>query len=215
MCYCLERTGYGRLKRILVVNLFLGPKRKASFNRLVARVKEIEAEASSIDQESLPSLNPALFAKSYDGVILSGTEALFTRTADRRQFENLIRYLPRIEIPVLGICGGHQALAIAYGGNVAKRGRLIKGFRTVELEDKDSLLAGLPPKIRVMQSHYEEVKLLPPKFVRIAKSQDTDNEGMKHEEKLVYGVQFHPERWNEDHQAGKRILENFVQKIAL
>jgi GMP synthase (glutamine-hydrolysing) len=123
--------------------------------------------------------------------------------------------LPKIEIPILGICGGHQALAIAYGGNVSKLGRLIKGYRTVELEDKDGLLAGLPAKIRVMQSHYEEVKVLPPKFVRIAKSNDTDNEGMKHEEKLVYGVQFHPERWNEAHEAGKRILENFIQKIAL
>jgi len=203
-----------RLKRILVVNLFLGPKRRLSFNKLVARVKQAGGEVSISDYEILPNLDSALLVKSYDGVVLSGTEALFTRTADRNRFGNLIQYLPKIEIPILGICGGHQALAIAHGGVVAKVGRLIEGYRTVELEDKDTLLAGLPAKIRVMQSHCEKVKSLPQKFIRIAKSKDTDNEAMKHEEKPVYGVQFHPERWNEDNQAGKRILENFIEKIA-
>jgi len=204
-----------RLKHILVVNLFLSSKRKVSFNRLVARVKEAGAEISILDHLALPNLGPSQLAKSYDGIILSGTEALFTRTTDRNQFENLFHYLPKIEIPILGICGGHQALAIAYGGEVRKAGHLVEGYRTVELEDKDTLLAGLPAKIRVMQSHREEVKPLPTNFIRTAKSDDTENEGMKHETKPLYGVQFHPERWNEDNRAGKRILENFIEKIAL
>jgi len=207
------QDGAVRMKQILVVNLFIGPKRRSSFNKLVARVKEAGGEASTANHQSLPDSEPSLLTK-YDGIILSGTEALYTRTADRKQFEKFFEFLPKIAVPVLGICGGHQALAIAYGGEVAKSGRHIEGFRTVELEDKDHLLAGLTAKIRVMQSHYEEVKRLPPKFVRIAKSKDTKIEAMKHEEKLVYGVQFHPERWNEENQAGKRILENFIEKIA-
>jgi GMP synthase (glutamine-hydrolysing) len=202
------------MKQILVVNLFLGPKRKLSFNKLVARVREAGGEVSTSDQDDLSSSDPSVLTRSCDGIILSGTEALLTRTADRKQFENLFEFLPRVDVPILGICGGHQALAIAYGGEVAKSARHIESFRTVELEDKDHLLAGLTAKIRVMQSHYEEVKRLPPKFVRIAKSKDTKIEAMKHEEKLVYGVQFHPERWNEENQAGKRILENFIEKIA-
>jgi len=197
----------------VVVNLFLSPKRKLSFNKLVARVKEAGAEILTADHQSLPDSDSSLLTRC-DGIILSGTEALLTRTADRNQFKNLFEFLPKIEVPILGICGGHQALAIAYGGEVAKSGHLVTGFRTVELEDKDSLLAGLPAKIRVMQSHYEEVKRLPPKFVRIARSKDAKNEAMKHEQKPVYGVQFHPERWNEENLAGKRILENFIERIA-
>lgn len=197
----------------MVVNLFLSPKRKLSFNKLVARVKEAGAEILKADHQSLPDSDSSLLTRC-DGIILSGTEALLTRTADRNQFKNLFEFLPKIEVPILGICGGHQALAIAYGGEVAKSGHLVTGFRTVELEDKDSLLAGLPAKIRVMQSHYEEVKRLPPKFVRIARSKDAKNEAMKHEQKPVYGVQFHPERWNEENLAGKRILENFIERIA-
>jgi len=197
----------------VVVNLFLSPKRKLSFNKLVARVKEAGAEILTADHQNLPDSDSSLLTRC-DGIILSGTEALLTRTADRNQFKNLFEFLPKIEVPILGICGGHQALAIAYGGEVAKSGHLVTGFRTVELEDKDSLLAGLPAKIRVMQSHYEEVKRLPPKFVRIARSKDAKNEAMKHEQKPVYGVQFHPERWNEENLAGKRILENFIERIA-
>ena len=201
------------MKQILVVNLFLDPKRKLSFNKLVTRVKALGAEVSISDHARLPDLDQAQLS-SYEGIILSGTEALFTRTSDRKEFENLFAFLPKIEVPTLGICGGHQALAIAYGGEVAKSSHHLEGFRTVELEDKDHLLAGLPAKIRVMQSHYEEVKRLPPGFVRIARSKDTKNEAMKHEQKPLYGIQFHPERWNEENLAGKRILENFIGKIA-
>jgi GMP synthase (glutamine-hydrolysing) len=201
------------LKQILVVDLYLKQKHKVNFKKLVARIREVGAEAASVDHQTLANLDP--LTAPYNGVILSGTEALFTRTADRNQFESLIQSLPKIQIPILGICGGCQALAIAHGGSVAKVARHIQGYRTVELEDKDTLLAGLPARIRVMQSHYEEVKQLPPKFVRIARSEDTDNEAMKHEEKPFYGVQFHPERWNQENLAGKKILENFVEKIAL
>jgi len=201
------------MKQILVVNLYVTQKHKMNFNKLVGRVREAGAEVTCADHQTLGNLErPSI---PYNALILSGTEALFTRTADRNQFGSLIECLPKIQIPMLGICGGYQALAIAYGGSVARVSRHIQGYRTVELEDKDTLLAGLPAKIRVMQSHYEKVKQLPPKFVRIARSEDTDNEAMKHEEKPLYGVQFHPERWNEENLAGKKIIENFIDKIAL
>jgi GMP synthase (glutamine-hydrolysing) len=215
---CVPRKGLFKtvqwwMNRILVVNLFLQPKRKSKFNRLVARVKDAGGEVTTADYLGLPDSDTSQISK-YGGIVLSGTEALFTRTADRKQFEGFLQFLPKIDVPILGICGGHQALAIAYGGEVAKSNRHLDGFRTVELEDKDHLLAGLAAKIRVMQSHYEEVKRLPPGFVRIAKSKDTKIEAMKHEERPLYGVQFHPERWNEDNKAGKQILENFIERVA-
>jgi GMP synthase (glutamine-hydrolysing) A subunit len=203
------------LEKILVVRLYMNAKYRRNFDKLVDRVKEAGGNIALSDFETLPRMDPGVVNSSYSGVMLSGTEALYTRTADRARFAGLIQYLPKITVPILGVCGGHQALALAYGGNVAKGSGLVQGFRTVTLEDKDTLLAGLPAKIKVMQSHREEVKQLPSSFVRIATSPDTKNEGMRHEEQALYGVQFHPERWNEENPAGKRVLENFVQKIAL
>jgi GMP synthase (glutamine-hydrolysing) A subunit len=202
------------MKQILVVKLYTIAKYRRNFEKLVDRVKEAGGNVALADFETLPTRDPDIVNNSYSGVVLSGTEALYTRTADRARFAGLIQFLPKIMIPILGVCGGHQALALAYGGNVTKASSLVQGFRTVTLEDKDTLLAGLPAKIKVMQSHRERVKQLPSHFVRIATSAETENEGMRHEARPLYGVQFHPEKWNEENPAGKRILENFVQKIA-
>jgi GMP synthase (glutamine-hydrolysing) len=201
------------MKQVLVVDLYVDPKFKRQFKRLVNRIKEAGGNAATSEFESLPTRDPTILNGSYGGVVLSGTEALYTRTADRTKFAAFIEYLPKIDIPILGICGGHQALALAYGGTVAKSARSVLGYRTINLEDKDTLLAGLPAKIRVMESHKEEVKLLPPNFLRIATSSESRNEGMRHEQRPIYGVQFHPERWNKENQAGKQILENFLQRI--
>ncbi len=202
------------MKPILVVRLYLTGKYRRNYQKLVDRVKEAGGDVVLSDFETLPKMDLEAINSSYGGVVLSGTEALYTRTTDRTRFAVFIEFLPRITVPILGVCGGHQALALAYGGKVAKASNLIQGFRTVTLEDKDTLLAGLPPKIKVMQSHREQVKQLPPNFIRTATSADIENEGMKHEARPLYGVQFHPERWNEENTAGKRVLENFVQKIA-
>ncbi len=203
------------MQQILIVRLYTVPKFRRNFEKLVDRVKEIGVSVAVSDFESLPNMEPEAVSKIYSGVVLSGTEALFTRTADRVRFATLIEFLPKVNIPILGICGGHQALALGYGGTVTKSPGPVEGFRTVSLEDKDTLLAGLPAKIRVMQSHKEQVKQLPSNFVRIATSTEIENEGMKHQDRPIYGVQFHPEKWNEENLAGKRILENIVQRMAL
>jgi GMP synthase-like glutamine amidotransferase len=202
------------VQQILVVRLYTSTKYRRNFQKLVDKVKEAGGNIATSDFEILPTMDPKAVNSSYSGVVLSGTEALYTRTADRTRLASLIQFLPEIMIPILGVCGGHQALALAYGGTVIKAHDPVQGFRTVTLEDKDTLLAGLPAKIKVMQTHREQVKQLPPRFVRIATSTDTENEGMRHEERPMYGVQFYPEKWNESNPAGRRILENFVQRIA-
>ncbi len=204
------------MKQILVVNLFVDTaKFKRQFQKLLKQVQDAGGNVVASDFESVLNLAPESVNEDYDGVILGGTEALFTRNADRGRFSNFIQYVSKISVPTLGICGGHQALALAYGGNVTKMQDSVQGYRTVILEDKDTLLAGLPRRIKVMQSHKEQVKPLPPGFVRTATSPHTQIEGMKHESLPLYGVQFHPERWNDENPAGKHILENFVTRIAL
>jgi GMP synthase-like glutamine amidotransferase len=203
------------LKQILVTRLYVNAKYNRNFERLVDRIKEAGGEVAVSDYATLPGVDSGLINNTYSGVVLSGTEALLTRTADRALFSELIVFVPKITIPILGVSGGHHVLALAYGGRLSKSSRLIQGFRTVTLEDKDTLLAGLPHKIRVLQSHAEQVKQLPASFIRTATSSDTENEGMKHESLPLYGVQFHPERWNEESASGRRVLENFVQRIAI
>lgn len=123
--------------------------------------------------------------------------------------------------PVLGVCGGHQQIALAYGSTLGIMQRVepgegyagavkIRGFYDVET-DGESIFAGLPRRVTVWQSHYEEVKELPENFELTASSESCRIEAMQHASRPLFSVQFHPELFDEEHPQGKHILENFLR----
>lgn len=123
--------------------------------------------------------------------------------------------------PVLGICGGHQQVAICYGARVDVMKRLEagtkgydgclreRGFFEVET-DGEGIFKGLPRGISVWHSHFDEVKELPAGFRRTASNLTCPLQAMQHTERALFSVQFHPELFDEEHPHGKRILENFL-----
>ncbi len=122
--------------------------------------------------------------------------------------------------PILGVCGGHQQIAIALGGTVGLMERLApgqgyegakreRGFFPVET-DGEGLFAELPAEITVWHSHCDEVKELPKGFHRTAWNETCAIQAMQHSERPVFGVQFHPELYDDEHPLGRRILENFL-----
>lgn len=130
----------------------------------------------------------------------------------------VIRAVPR---PILGICGGHQQIAIAYGATVDIMKRLEegigyegcfkeKGFGDVSHEGV-GLFEGLPTTISVWHSHCDEVKNLPHGFIRTAHNETCSIQAMQHNTKPIFSTQFHPELFNEDNPAGEKILENFMK----
>jgi GMP synthase (glutamine-hydrolysing) len=110
-------------------------------------------------------------------------------------------------MPILGICLGLQVMAKAYGGAV--RTGSAGGYAAVEIEilDEDDILKGLGPVTKVWASHADEVSKLPTDFVRLARSNICEIEAMKHKEKPLYGVQWHPEVSHT--QRGNDLLRNF------
>lgn len=123
--------------------------------------------------------------------------------------------------PILGICGGHQQIALCYGSTVAVMKRLEpettgyegclreRGFFEVET-DGDRLFAGLPKRISFWHSHYDEVKTLPDSFRRTASNQTCSIQAMRHSKRNLFSVQFHPELFDDEHPHGKQVLENFL-----
>ena len=125
------------------------------------------------------------------------------------------------EQPVLGICGGHQQIALAFGstlgimkrtapGNGYEGAVKLRGFYDVETAEGTDIFADLPRRLTVWQSHYEEVRELPEKFEITASSDTCRIEAMRHRERPVFSVQFHPELFDEEHPQGKHVLENFL-----
>lgn len=115
----------------------------------------------------------------------------------------------RIKLPLLGICYGHQMIAHKFGAKVAKGKSAEYGLGEVEIDDEDALFRGVPKKIRAWVSHFDEAKELPKGFAGLAHSESCAIEAMRHKERPVFSVQFHPEVWHTEH--GEDILRNFLE----
>jgi GMP synthase (glutamine-hydrolysing) len=131
---------------------------------------------------------------------------------------DVIRNAPR---PILGVCGGHQQMALAFGAPVGLMERLspgegyegarrVRGFFPVETEGGE-LFQDLPRTVTVWHSHCDEVKELPDGFHCTASSETCAIQAMEHDSKPLFGVQFHPELFDGEHPQGRRIVENFLE----
>ena len=118
------------------------------------------------------------------------------------------------EIPILGVCLGHQAICAALGGEVSHAKRLMHGKSSKISLDYDFIFKGLPSEITV--GRYHSLSLvedsLPDCLEIISKARD-DREVMavKHNDFNVYGLQFHPESILTPD--GLAIIENFLEKV--
>ncbi len=120
--------------------------------------------------------------------------------------------LYQLNIPILGICYGLQAITFQLSGTVEKAERQEYGRARIEILKDDPIFEGLPKGFDVWMSHADKVSQLPPHFEVLARSQNSPYAVIKHKEKPIYGVQFHPEVAHTQH--GKEIIANFIFKVA-
>ena len=118
------------------------------------------------------------------------------------------------QVPILGVCLGHQAIGEAYGGRVIRAPRgVMHGKTSSVLHDGTDLFAGLPSPLRVMRYHSLVVEhdTLPSCLEVTARAADdaTEIHALRHRTHPVWGVQFHPESILT--QEGKHLLANFLQ----
>ena len=120
------------------------------------------------------------------------------------------------EIPILGVCLGHQAIGEAYGGRVVRARRVMHGKTSLVSHSGQGLFAMLPNPLEVMRYHsliVERVSL--PDVVEIdAVAADDPDEihAMRHRVHPVWGVQFHPESVLTT--GGRQLLRNFLEMAA-
>ena len=116
------------------------------------------------------------------------------------------------EIPILGVCLGHQAIGEAFGGRVVRARRVMHGKTSRIAHPGSGLFAGLPSPLAVMRypSLLVERASLPDSLEILATSADDDTEiqAVRHARYPVWGVQFHPESVLTQH--GKQVLANFL-----
>jgi anthranilate synthase component 2 len=120
------------------------------------------------------------------------------------------------EIPILGVCLGHQAIGEAYGGRVVRAKRVMHGKRSKVEHDGSDLFAGVASPLDVMRYHSLVVDpaSLPAELEVTARAMDDPDEihAVRHRTFPVWGVQFHPESILTT--SGRQILANFLKLAA-
>jgi anthranilate synthase/aminodeoxychorismate synthase-like glutamine amidotransferase len=116
--------------------------------------------------------------------------------------------------PVLGVCLGHQAIGQAFGGNVVRADRLMHGRTSPILHEGKGVFAGLPSPFEATRYHSLIVDraTLPDCLEITAWTAEGEIMGVRHKERAVEGVQFHPESILTTH--GKELLANWVRSLA-
>ncbi|MCX6910545.1 MAG: gamma-glutamyl-gamma-aminobutyrate hydrolase family protein [Verrucomicrobia bacterium] len=142
----------------------------------------------------------------------------------------LLATIRATNLPTFGFCGGHQLIAEAFGGKVAKMRPLAPGekdphparypglfkewaFLPVKIVRRDPLFDGFGETVVVREYHAYEIKRLPEEFDLLASNDACRVQAIKHKSRLLYGTQFHPEHFDAGHPDGERMLRNFF-KIA-
>ncbi|KIL34973.1 anthranilate synthase component II [Cohnella kolymensis] len=115
------------------------------------------------------------------------------------------------EIPIFGVCLGHQAIGQAFGGQVIRAGQLMHGKTSEIKHDGKTIFEGLPSPFTATRYHSLVVErhTLPDCLEISAQTDDGEIMGLRHKEYVVEGVQFHPESIMTEY--GLRLLSNFLK----
>lgn len=175
---------------------------------LVAQIERLAGERLEVIRND--QFEPeALLASRPDAIVISpgpGTPARAGRCID------LIR--ANTDIPLLGVCLGHQAIAEAFGAEVV-RGALPVHGKVSEVTHRDGgIFEGCPHPMRSARYHSLVVaRESVPSFLRVdAETADGAIMALSHTERPMFGIQFHPESYGTS--GGDRLITNFLARVA-
>ncbi|HNW61209.1 MAG TPA: glutamine-hydrolyzing GMP synthase [bacterium] len=186
------------LERILILDF------GSQYTQLIARrIRELgvysEIRPYSLPLAEVQALRPR-------GIILSGGPSS-VYGADAPLPDPAIL---KLDIPILGICYGLQVISHLCGGEVARAPQREYGRAELQIDEPESLFAGLGGSLTVWMSHGDHLTRIPPEFTVIAHTANAPIAAISHRHRPVFGIQFHPEVVHTPR--GAELLGNFVFK---
>ncbi len=178
----------------------------SQFGQLIARrVREqnvfCQVVRHDLSAERVKELNPK-------GIIFSGGPASVYEPGAPRCDPKVFD----LGIPVLGICYGMQLACHILGGKVGGTAHTREyGRATLTVVDRNSIFQGYPVESTVWMSHGDQVQPTDGDFVALASTEDCPLAAVKHKNRPVFGLQFHPEVAHTPH--GGQILANFLRDV--
>ena len=169
---------------------------------LVQYLGELGAELTVVRNDEL---DPAAAEDiGFDGLVISPGPG---RPEDAGYSIDFIRTMGT-RVPTLGVCLGHQAIAVAYGGSVGRAPEPRHGKTSEITHDDSGVFSGLSNPFVATRYHSLATVELPDDLEAVAHSEDGVVQGIRHRELPVFGVQFHPESVMT--LEGMALLKNFL-----
>lgn len=176
------------------------------YSQLIARRirnQNVYAEIKNFDQISIEEI----LEVGYQGIVFSG--------GPRSVYENdaplIDEKITQLNIPILGICYGHQLLVYLTKGEIDTAFEKSEYGKTIVSVSNSLLFKDVPKESVCWMSHTDQVKRLVPGFVCIARSKMCSYAAVADENRKLYGVQFHPEVSHTEY--GNQIIRNFLFEI--
>ncbi len=170
-------------------------------------LSELGAEVEVIrnDQTTVEAIR----AKKYDAIVLSPGPGI---PSDAGITEQVIRELGG-EVPILGICLGHQAIGEVFGGKVVRAGEIVHGKTSPLQHNGKGLYEGIPQNVPIGRYHSLVIDraTLPDCLEVTSDLADGTIMGVRHKAKNIEGIQFHPESILTPD--GKKMMENFLKSL--
>lgn len=118
------------------------------------------------------------------------------------------------QIPLLGVCLGHQSIGQAFGGHIVRADRLMHGKTSPILHDGHGVFQGLPSPFDATRYHslVIERSTMPECLQITAETAEGEIMGVRHESLPIEGIQFHPESILTG-ENGKQLLRNFIERF--
>jgi para-aminobenzoate synthetase len=142
---------------------------------------------------------------AYHAVVISPGPGRPDRPADFGICADVIRH---VDVPLLGVCLGHQGLAYLFGGDVVPAPEPYHGRTSPVWHIDDELFAGIPSPFHAVRYHSLMAARIPAELEVIATVAEGIPMALRHRQRPLWGVQFHPESICTEH--GRRLLGNFV-----
>ena len=172
------------------------------------RIREQGVYSEIVPQDITPNDIERLDKKiNVKGLILSGGPSSVYEP-------NAPQFNPRIldlNLPVLGLCYGHQLIAQITKGRVEPAVCKEYGIAQVTIDKPIGVLKGLSRKEKVWMSHSDTVFAMPPEFESLAHTESCPVAAFKHKERPIYGIQWHPEVIHTER--GTLMLRNFIFEV--
>jgi GMP synthase (glutamine-hydrolysing) len=180
--------------RVLVVN-----NKTLSLPQLRKRFEDLGSETDTVDAASVP----ASLEGRYQAIVLSGTKV---RAYDQEYYKPLVDLVHGSDVPVFGICGGMQILAVAAGGELADGPSRVGGYK-VEVDRDEPLFSHVKSTVTVFHRHTLYLKAAPAGYRAIGRSEHAPVEFLRSEDGRIFGSQAHLEFRSD----GLEILRSFAE----